>query len=407
MAHWEELRHLFTEFFGGGEIFPPLSWRTSGFRAHTKLTRGSPPALPPCPEPCGLSAPAGSGPVRSGGAARRGSAHNSGPGAPAPAGETLPRPSLAADPGSRRTPVRRFHLQPPQPQRAPKLPRKVPHRGRTRQGPQHPRRTGRAPRTHRRRHLLRPPAPQQQHQAAGSQVQAAPPRLHAARSGAPGPALRRGHSPARQRGSLRQLAPAAPTPAPAPLPHSPASPGSSPPGTTVFLRSGGGWGGRCRARCCCYRPSPLRGDHNPPPFPQASRLCRLQERAPPLPAPHLHRAGSWTPGLFFAAEVAGVGGCRGSCCQCQVAPLEGRVAGVGLAWLSLGLSGPAQVRRLGGQRKLPARARCERLEGLRCLPDPERAAPAVPARLYPGAGRSVVPGEGARAAGAPCPARPE
>lgn len=70
------------------------------------------------------------------------------------------------------------------------------------------RRTRRAPRTHRRHRLLRPPAPQQQqHQAAGSQAAAPPPRLHPARSGAPGLALRRGHSPAGQLGSL-QAAPA-------------------------------------------------------------------------------------------------------------------------------------------------------------------------------------------------------
>lgn len=88
MAHWEELRHLFTEFFGGGEIFPPLSWRTSGFRAHTKLTRGSPPALPPCPEPCGLSAPAGSGPVRRGSTA--GLCPQQRPGSPSTSGRDPP-----------------------------------------------------------------------------------------------------------------------------------------------------------------------------------------------------------------------------------------------------------------------------------------------------------------------------
>lgn len=396
----------------GGKSFLLCPGGTAGSEPTRSSPGLPPPALPPWPEPQpwgGSRLPRGA--VRSDGAAPRGSAREQRPGSPSTSGQqerpsrgpaSPPTPGaaglLSGDPtfsrpspkGLQSSPTR-FHTA-AAPDRDLGTPGEQGGRpaltaAATSCGPQHPSSSTRQPAA--RLKLLRrgsiPPAQELRGRPCGAGI---------ARRGSAAP--------------CRQLAPAAPTPAPAPLPHSPASPGSSPPGTTVFLRSGGGWGGRCRARCCCcYRPSPLRGGHSPPPFPQAPRLCRLQERAPPLPAPHLHRAGSWTPGLFFAAEVAGVGGCRGSCCQCQVAPLEGRVAGVGLAWLSLGLSGPAQVRRLGGQRKLPAWARCECLEGLRCLPDPERAAPAVPARLYRGAARpgcSAVPGEGAPAAGAPCPA---
>lgn len=312
MAQRQELRHLSTEFLGGKkageEIFPPLSWRNSGFRAHTELTRASlashslPPQSRRRPETC--RRPARSGPVRRGSTAGLCPARAARePQHPRAAGETLPRPSLTdprPEPPALLSGPR--HLQPPQPQRGSNTPPKAPHRGRARQGPRLLRRTRRAPRTHRRRRLLRPPAPQQQHQAAGGQAAAPPPQLHPARSGAPGPALRRGHSPAGQRGSCRRLAPAAPTPAPAPLPHSPASPGSSPPGTTVFLRSGGG---RCGARY--YRPSSRR-PQSPPTLPSGAAVLSARRAGAASPRPAPPPGGQLDPGLFSAAEVAGVGG---------------------------------------------------------------------------------------------------
>lgn len=138
MAQRQELRHLFTKFFGrknaGGEIFPPLSWRNSGFRAHTKLTGASPAShsLPPRSrrrtQTCGQrAAPAGISPVR------RGSTGGLYPGTGAQepqhlraAGETPLRPGLAADPRPPTEPPGSCQEDPtsshPSPDEAPKLP---------------------------------------------------------------------------------------------------------------------------------------------------------------------------------------------------------------------------------------------------------------------------------------------
>lgn len=290
----------------GGKSFLLCPGGTAGSEPTLSLPGLPPPHTPSLPRAAGDPRRAGGprGAVRSDGAAPRGSARQERPGSPNTRGQPE-RPSrgpASPTPGPSELLSGPRHFQPPQLQRGSNAPPKAPHRGRARQGPRLLRRTRRAPRTHRRRRLLRPPAPQQQHQAAGGQAAAPPPQLHPARSGAPGPALRRGHSPAGQRGSCRRLAPAAPTPAPAPLPHSPASPGSSPPGTTVFLRSGGG---RCGARC--YRPSSRR-PQSPPTLPSGAAVLSARRAGAASPRPAPPPGGQLDPGLFSAAEVAGVGG---------------------------------------------------------------------------------------------------
>lgn len=327
-------------FFGGkagGEIFPPLSWRNSGFRAHTKLPRASP-ASHSVParsrrrtQRCGRLSR--SGPARRGSTA--GSARGERPGN-AGTGETFPRPGLAADPQSRRAPVRGPHLPSATPipkglHSSPRGSAPRPHPpGEEENKEENPRRRRRAPHTHRRRRLPRPPAPQQQqqHPAAGGQAAAPAPRLHRGGSGAPGPALRRGHSPAGQRGSLRRL------PRPPLCRTLPASPGSSPPGTTVFLRSGGG---RCGARCC-HRPFPRspRSPHTLPPGRGFVGSRSGRRLSPPRTST----------GLLSAAEVSGACGWKG-----DLLPVPGRPSGGAGAGLSLGPPGPAQVRcRLGRDR---------------------------------------------------------
>lgn len=379
MAQRQELRHLFTKSFGGkgrGEIFPPLSWRNSGFRAYTKLTRASPTShsLPPrshrrtqtCER---FAGPTARGPVRPGSTAGL-CAGKGGPGAQTPAGSQRDPP--VARPHRRPPPAQGaagflsggVRPQPHQPRRGSETSPKAPHRGRARQGPRRPR-TRREPRTHRRRRLLRPPAPQQQHQAAGDQAAALPPRLHPARSGAPGPALRHGHSPAGQRGSLQ----AAPTGCPDASVRPSAAlarfsrPKSSRDYSIPPLR------GRARRTVrgtLLLLPPPSEGTTIPPPFPRAPRFCRLDARAPPLPAPHLHRAGSWTPDYFLQRKPPGCVGGRGELLAVPGRPSGGAGGGRGARLAEFRPIRPrsgATPRQ--GPRKLPARARYKCLEGLR------------------------------------------
>lgn len=139
MAQRQELRHLFTKSFGGkgrGEIFPPLSWRNSGFRAYTKLTRASPTShsLPPrshrrtqtCER---FAGPTARGPVRPGSTAGL-CAGKGGPGAQTPAGSQRDPP--AARPHRRPPPAQGAagflsggaHPQPHQPRRGSEPPPK-------------------------------------------------------------------------------------------------------------------------------------------------------------------------------------------------------------------------------------------------------------------------------------------
>lgn len=294
-------------------------------------------------QPCGR--PTGSGPVR------RGSTAGLYPARAAREPQHQPDPP-AAQPRRRPPPAQRAagllsggsHLQPPRSQRGSKTPRKAPHRGRARQGPRHPRRARRAPRTHRRRRLLRPPAPQQQHQAAGGQAAAPAPRLHRGRSGAPGPALRRGHSPARAARLPAGSSPRPPRRHRPPLCRTrPLLPAQVLPGLQYSSAPGAGGVGHAAT-------APSRRDRDPPTLPSGAAVLSAPRAGAASPRPAPPPGGRLDPGLFSAAEVAGVGGWKGSCCQCRVAPQEGRAAGAGLARLSLGPPGPAQVRRLGGDR---------------------------------------------------------
>lgn len=304
MAQRQEHRHLFTEFFGGekawGEIFPPLSWRNSGVRTHTKLTRAFPRlAFPPSGEPPAnpdvraargdRSGPTGQHRGALPGRAARECQHQPDP----PAGPASP-PTPASS-KIRRAPVRGI---PPSATPIPKGLQSSPQGSTPRPrsaGTGHPRRARRAPRTHRRRRLLRPPAPQQQQQAAGGQAAAPAPRLHRGPSGAPGPALRRGHNPAGQRGSLQAAHPGRPdaTARPSAALARFSRLKSSRDYSIPPLRGRAVWGTLLLL--------PPLGEETaiPTPCPRAPRFCRLQERAPPLPAPHLHRAGGWTPDYFL------------------------------------------------------------------------------------------------------------
>lgn len=130
-------------------------------------------------------------------------------------------------------------------------------------------------------------------------------------------ALRRRHSPAEQRDSLqatpfRRLPPAAPTPAPAPLPHSPASPGSSAPGTTcpaVFIRTVGGRVAGACVWCAGQGALPPRSEgaailRRRHPSSWAPGFCRLEGRAPASPRPAPPPGGQpLDHGLFSPAEA--------------------------------------------------------------------------------------------------------
>lgn len=153
--------------------------------------------------------------------------------------------------------------------------------------------------------------------------------------------------------------------------------------------------------------APPRGGHNlPPPFPRAPRFCRLEERAPPLPALHLHRAGSWTPDYFLQRKLQGWVG-------------EGAV--VASAGSPLWRGGRQARGSPGSVSAHPAPLRCDASAGtaqtscLGTLWVPAGAAPLREAssdraeRALPALGAPGAPpcGEGAREAAAPCPARPE
>lgn len=182
----------------------------------------------------------------------------------------------------------------------------------------------RAPRTHRRRRLPRPPAAQQQqqqqqHHAAHGRAAAPPPPLHPpTRSGAPGAALRRGHTrrgsaapagvsrrpPRRQRPPLCRARPLLPAQV---------LPGLLCPRNIHPHPAAGAWRA-CAGRAGCRLSR--KGRASPPqPFPPGRRAFGGCEGArPPLPAPHLHAAGTASgPRTIFCG--GGGAGCRGWRCS--------------------------------------------------------------------------------------------
>lgn len=190
----------------------------------------------------------------------------------------------------------------------------------------------RAPRTHRRRRLLlRPPAPQQQHQAAGGQAAAPPPQLHRARSGAPGPALRRGHSPAGQRGSLQA--------APTGRPDASARPSAA---LARFsrLKSSRDYSIpplRGRARRAVWDtlllpPLPETATIPPPALPSGAAVLSAPGAGTASPRPAPPPGGQRDPGLFSAAEVAGAGGWKGELLPVPGRPSGGAGGGRGARW---------------------------------------------------------------------------
>lgn len=168
----------------------------------------------------------------------------------------------------------------------------------------------RAPRTHRRRRLPRPPAAQQQqHHAAHGRAAAPPPPLHPpTRSGAPGAALRRGHT---RRGSA---APAGVSRRPPlcrarPLLPTQVLPGLLWPRNIHPHPAAGAWRA-CAGRAGCRLSR--KGRASPPqPFPPGAGLLAAARARARLSPPHTstERAQPPDPALFSAAEAArGAGG---------------------------------------------------------------------------------------------------
>lgn len=302
----------------GGKSFLLCPGGTAGSEPTLSSPGLPPPRTPSLPGAAGEPRGAGGshGPVRPDGAAPRALPGASGPGTPAPA-----RPSRG--PASPPTPRAAgllsgdpTFLQPPPSQRGSTAPREAPHRGRTRRERRRTRRRTRGEEGGRPALTAAAASRGPQHPSSSSSTQQPAARLQPRHRGSIVAAQELRGRPCgagiARRGSA---APSGGSPGRPSAALCPLLPAQVLPGLRYSSAPGAGGVGHAAAT------APSRGARGPPtPYPRAAVLSAPGVgAASPRPAP--------PPDYFLQRKSPERVGGRGTCCQCRVAPQEGRARG--------------------------------------------------------------------------------